>query len=278
MYASVIFTTYNSPRWLEKVVWGFLEQTYRNFEIIIADDGSTEETKRTIDALKAESPFPITHVWQEDEGFQKCRILNKAIVQAKGEYLIFTDGDCIPRCDFVEQHIRHARPNLFLSGGYFKLPMVTSEAITRDDIISQRAFDRDWLLQRGLKNSHKTMKLTARGWRADFLNLVSPTAATWNGHNASCFREHAIAVNGFEEMMQYGGQDREFGERLWHLGLGSKRIRYSAICLHLDHSRGYVTEEMLKNSRAIRADTKRTKRVRARKGLDQYLDGGEATA
>lgn len=272
MFASVIFTTYNSPRWLEKVVWGFWEQTYRNFEIIIADDGSTEETRQLIELLQRESPLPIKHVWQEDEGFQKSRILNKAIVQAAGEYLIFTDGDCIPRRDFVEQHIQHSRPNLFLSGGYFKLPMSISEAINRDDIVSQRAFDREWLIQQGLKDSHKTMKLTARGWRADLLNLISPAGATWNGHNASCFKRHAVAVNGFEEMMQYGGQDREFGERLWHLGLGSKRIRYSAVCLHLDHARGYVTEEMLKNSRAIREDTKRRKLVRARKGLDQYLD------
>ncbi|HHQ69183.1 MAG TPA: glycosyltransferase [Halothiobacillaceae bacterium] len=278
MKTSVIFTTYNSPRWLEKVLWGFFAQTVRDFEIVIADDGSGEETRLLIERMQAESPMPIRHVWQEDDGFQKSRIMNKAIVAAEGDYLIFTDGDCIPRADFVEQHLRHAGRDRYLSGGYFKLPMSISEAITREDVQTQRAFDVDWLVSQGLKPSHKTMKLTARGKWADFLNWISPTRPTWNGHNASCHKEFALAVNGFEERMQYGGQDCEFGDRLTHLGLKPKRIRYSAVCIHLDHKRPYVSEEMLKNSHDIRTETQRLKRVRAVEGLDKYLDrsGGES--
>ncbi len=276
MKTSVIFTTYNSPRWLEKVLQGFFVQTAREFEIIVADDGSGEDTRAVIERLRAEAPLPIQHIWQEDDGFRKCQIMNKAILAASGDYLIFTDGDCIPRADFVAQHLRHAGRDRYLSGGYFKLPMNISEAITREDIDAQRPFDIDWLVAHGLKRSHKALKLTAQGRTAEWLNRLSPSRPSWNGHNASCHREHALAVNGFEERMQYGGQDREFGERLVHLGLRPRRIRYSAVCVHLDHKRGYVTAEMLANSRAIRAETRRERRVRAVLGLDQYLGAERA--
>ncbi len=275
MKTSVIFTTYNSPQWLEKVLWGFSVQTVKEFEIVIADDGSGVETRELIDRMREELSVPLHHVWHDDDGFQKCQIMNKAIIAAQGEYLIFTDGDCIPREDFVEQHLKYSGRNNYLSGGYFKLPMNVSQAITRDDIISQRAFDVNWLLSMGLKKTHKTLKLTARGKWADFLNWISPARPTWNGHSASCYKEFALAVNGFEERMQYGGQDCEFGDRLRNLGLIPKRIRYSAVCVHLDHKRGYITKEMLQNSYDVRAETKRTKKIKATLGIDQHLQNQE---
>lgn len=270
MQVSVVFTTYNSTEWLEKVLWGFFEQTYPHFEIVIADDGSTEETRRLVQRMREISPVPLVHVWQEDAGFQKCRILNKAILAASGEYLIFTDGDCIPRSDFVEQHVRRAGDACFLSGGYFKLPMDVSRRIGREDIQSQRVFDMGWLRRLGLPRSVKNLKLMARGWAASLLNTISPAKASWNGHNASCYKRHVLAANGFDERMQYGGEDREFGERLVHMGLTGKRIRYSAICVHLDHARGYVKEEMLLRNAQIRRETAEHRTVRAVVGLDQY--------
>lgn len=276
MKTSVLFTTYNSPDWLEKVLWGFYVQTTRAFEIVIADDGSRSETRDLIGQMQVVAPVPIVHVWQEDRGFRKSRALNKGILAASGDYLIFTDGDCIPRADFVEQHLRHAARDRFLSGGYFKLPMDVSAAITREDIESQRAFDTAWLVSHGLKPSFKTLKLRARGRWAEILNRISPTRPTWNGHNASCYKDAAIAVNGFEERMQYGGQDVEFGYRLQHLGLKATRVRYSTVCVHLDHKRGYVTEEMLENSRRIREFTMKNRTVQAIKGIDQHAEGYEA--
>ena len=80
---SVIFTTYNEPEWLEKVVWGFSAQIFKDFEVVIADDGSTEETKAVIERLRKTVDFPIQHVWHEDIGFRKCDILNKAIVKQR---------------------------------------------------------------------------------------------------------------------------------------------------------------------------------------------------
>ena len=271
MRASVIVSTYNSPAWLQKVLWGFSAQTSLDFEILIADDGSTQETRDLIEQMKLIVPVPIAHVWQPDDGFQKCRILNKAMVAAQSDYLIFTDGDCVPRADFVETHLREARENVFLSGGYFKLPMPTSLAISQADIASQRAFDARWLRTIGLEPSHKDWKLKAQGWVSVLFNTLSPARKTWNGNNSSCAKKHAIAVNGFDEQMQYGGEDCEFGDRLKHYGLQAKRIRFSTVCIHLDHKRGYVSDEMIVKNRHIRKQTVTNKTVRCSLGVDQWL-------
>ena len=95
MTLSVIFSTYNSEAWLEKTILGFSVQTFKDFEIIIADDGSREATRELIDRLRKEISIPIIHVWQEDNGFQKSQILNKAIMASTSDYLIFTDGEPI---------------------------------------------------------------------------------------------------------------------------------------------------------------------------------------
>ncbi len=172
---SIIISTYNSPAWLEKVLWGFENQTYKDFQIVIADDGSTDETRQLIENFKIHSGLDIEHVWHEDNGFQKCMILNKAILAAKGNYLIFTDGDCVPRRDFVQVHQQQAQPRYFLSGAYFKLPMSCSVAIAKDDIVSGSAFDIHWLKQHRYPASAKKLRLTAKGHWAQILNYIVPT-------------------------------------------------------------------------------------------------------
>ena len=268
MKASVIMSTYNSEEWLEKVIWGFSVQTELDFEIIIADDGSKPKTKELLDNLREQISMPLIHVWQEDNGFQKSQILNKAIVASNSDYLIFTDGDCIPRKDFVETHLKHRETGYFLSGGYFMLPMNISQAITKEDILFQKCFKVDWLVSRGLKKSFKNNKLSATGFMSKLLNLITPTKATWNGHNASGWKEDLVFINGFNQEMQYGGQDRELGERLFNKGLKSKQIRYSAIVLHLDHARGYVNEATWKKNFAIRENTRNNKVVKTPIGID----------
>jgi len=264
---SVIFSTYNSVAWLEKVLWGFEQQSDPEFEIVIADDGSTSETRDFIEAYKANSKLSIKHVWHEDNGFQKCIILNKAICEASGDYLIFTDGDCIPRSDFVAVHRKNATPGYFLSGGYFKLPMNISKAITRGDVTSGNAFDMNWLVAQGYSKSAKKLKLSVRGWFAHLCDLMIPTKKTWNGHNSSGWKRDLLAVNGFDERMQYGGEDCEMGERLKNLGVQVKRVRYRAICVHLDHERGYVSEDMRQKNAEIRSITEAEKRTYTKFGL-----------
>lgn len=269
MKLSVIFSTYNSPDWLEKTLWGLHYQTYQNFEIVIADDGSDAQTKARIVQFEQDSGRSVNHIWQEDEGFQKTRILNKALQATTGEYIVFTDGDCVCRSDFLQAHVDNAQPGYFLSGGYFKLPMAASKAITREEIASGQAFDIDYLIDNGLKRTYKTMKLTATLKKAKWLNRMTPTSPTWNGHNASTFRDIIFATNGFDERMQYGGEDREMGERLFNMGIKSKQIRYSAICLHLDHARGYVKPEMITKNKAIRKYTKENKVMRTPFGIEK---------
>ncbi len=263
----VVITTYNSPVWLHKVLVGYAQQTDTDFRVIIADDGSGEETREQIDANRESLGLTIDHVWHEDNGFRKCTILNKAIAETECDYLIFTDGDCIPRKDFIATHRRLAAPGTFLSGGYLKLTMPVSEGITDDDIRTQRAFDAAWLRQKGQPRSHKLWKLTHSPFRAKLLNTITPTRATWNGMNSSTWTADLKAVNGFNEDMQYGGLDRELGERLWHYGHRSKQIRYHAVCLHLDHARGYAKPEIWAKNRAIRDEVKRSKRYWAENGI-----------
>lgn len=263
----VVISTYNNPAWLEKVLWGYTFQTVKNLEIIIADDGSGQPTKDLIQSFQTTSSLNIKHVWQADDGFQKSRILNKAIEQADSEYLIFTDQDCIPRKDFVETHLKHAQKGYFLSGGYFKLPINISLQLTIDDIRNEAAFNLQWLLKQGLKFNFKCSKLVDNALWCSFMNAITPAAASWNGCNASGWKSDMLTINGFNEDMQYGGQDREFGERLWNLGLKSKQIRYSAICLHLDHKRPYKTEETMRKNKAIRNETKQSKRVETVNGI-----------
>lgn len=256
---SIIISTYNATEWLEKVLHGYNNQTYTSFELVIADDGSTEETKQLLEQMQAKVFYKIIHVWHEDNGFQKSAILNKAITACNTPYIIMSDGDCIPRKDFVTQHVKYRQKGYFLSGGYFMLPMDLSKKITSEDIYKERCFDLKWLKNNGLKSSFKNNKLNAGYLKALILNNITPTNASWNGHNASGWKEDIVTVNGFDERMQYGGQDRELGERLFNLGIKSKQIRYSAVCIHLDHPRGYKNQESINKNLAIRATTKKDK-------------------
>ena len=203
--------------------------------------------------------FQVKHVWHEDKGFRKCDILNKGILAAQADYLLFSDGDCIPRKDFVSTHLCLRRKGRFLSGGYHKLSMDLSKDITKDDILSGRCFDLQWMRGKGMPASFKNNKLTATGFKRWALNTFTPTKASWNGHNASGWLSDILAVNGFDERMQYGGQDREFGERLENYGIHGMQIRYSTVCLHLDHARGYKTKDSIQKNRNIRKHTRGAK-------------------
>lgn len=267
MEVSVILSTYNQPKWLERVLWGYDCQSFRDFEAIIADDGSNDATRTLIEQLRPQLSFPVKHVWHEDKGFRKCSILNKAIVESHAPYLVFSDGDCIPRCDFLAKHIKMRRKGYFLSGGYHKLNMDTSNAIQIEDICNGNCFDSHWLKAHGMKNSFKNNKLTSHGLKEWMLNTFTPTKATWNGHNSSGWKKDIVAANGFDERMEYGGEDRELGERLMNAGIRSRQIRYSAVVIHLDHARGYVNKEAIERNIAIRRTTAKEKRTRTPYGI-----------
>jgi glycosyltransferase involved in cell wall biosynthesis len=269
MKLSVIVSTYNSEEWLAKVLEGYCNQYESDFELVIADDGSTAQTQALVNSYASHFRYPIVHVWQEDNGFQKCKILNKAILAAHSDYLLFTDGDCIPRADFVAQHLKYKKEGHFLSGGYFKLPLSISKEITFENIMQQDCFSMFWLLQKGMSLSFKLSKLVQNNFFAQFMNWITPTKKTFNGHNTSCFKKDLLAVNGFNEAMKYGGLDRELGERLTHYGIVAKQIRYAAICLHLDHSRAYFSEAERKKNTEIRNYNKKHKVIRIANGIEK---------
>ena len=271
MRTSVIISTYNSPLWLQKTLWGFFQQSRHDFELLIADDGSRPETEALLREMATTSPVPLAHVWQPDDGFQKCRILNKALAIARGERVLLTDGDCIPRRDFLDVHTRFARPECFLTGTYFKLPKNVADAITEADVQRQDVFRAGWLLKNGLPFTHKLLKLVAGPPVDEWLNRVTPARPTWNGHSASCLRSQAIQVNGFNEDMQYGGLDVEFGLRLNHIGVATRHIRYNTVTMHLHHGHGYVTPGMREHSHDVKERTRSQKLQRAERGLDQWL-------
>ncbi|MBY0486974.1 MAG: glycosyltransferase family 2 protein [Flavobacteriaceae bacterium] len=261
MKITVIISTYNAEEWLEKVLVGYSVQTYKDFDIIIADDGSRPSTKELIDSYAKNFPVPIRHLWHEDLGYRRQEILNVAIVEAAHDYILMTDGDCIPRKDFVEVHAKLAEKGKFLSGGYCKLPMKTSKAISNDDIVSGNCFNVKWLKSIDLLGFSNTLKLGANSFIGKFLDIISPTNPSFNNCNSSGFKEDMIAINGYDERMKYGGPDREFGERLENYGVKGKQIRHKAIVLHLDHARGYKTPESLAANLAIRKEVRDKKIV-----------------
>lgn len=252
MRVSVIFSTYNSPQWLEKVLWGYEFQSHSDFEIIVADDGSDDRTRALLSRIQSESDLQITHVWQEDQGFRKCRILNKAIVAARNDYIVFSDGDCIPRSDFLAEHIKSAEQGYYLSGSYFKLPISTSELISQQDVATGQCFDLNWLKANGLNPGRKHRKLAVSATQAKWLNRLTPTRCNLKGSNASAWRKDLLRINGYDERMGWGGQDRELGVRLKNAGIKPRHVRYNAICVHLDHSRGYIEPDVIAANKAIR--------------------------
>jgi glycosyltransferase involved in cell wall biosynthesis len=267
---SVILSTYNQPEWLRKVLAGYACQSYRDAEIVIADDGSDERTEEVIrEACSRYGQLGIRHVWHPDQGFRKTRILNRAILAATGRYLIFSDGDCIPRGDFVATHVRLAQPGRFLSGGAVRLPGDVSEEITEEDVRSDRAFDLGWLRSRGYHPGRHAPRLLRGPTLPALLDALTPTGATWNGNNASTWRHLVLRVNGFENELAYGGEDREFGQRLENLGVVPLRVRYRAVTVHLDHGRPYMDAAVVRANNRYRARVRAAGTVRAGNGLEQ---------
>lgn len=267
--ASVVLATYRQPEWLRKTLWGFGAQTTRDFEILVADDGSGPETAAVVNEAARDIAVPVRHVWHEDRGYRKCVILNRAVLEARSGYLIFSDGDCVPRRDFVATHLGLRRPGRFLSGGALRLPPDLSRNLDRDDIESGRFARTDWLVRRGWRPGRRRLRLTANRTAATWLDLLTPTGATWNGGNASIDTADVLRVNGFEASLGYGGQDREFGARLENAGVRGVQVRHRAVLLHLDHPRPYRTEESIRVNRAARAEVSGSGRIRAREGIEE---------
>ena len=269
---SVLISTYNEPQWLEWVMLGYARQSFTDFELVIVDDGSRAQTRERVEALRPGLPYPLQYFWQPDEGYRKCTAMNRGIALANADYLVFSDGDCVPHADFLARHDELREPRRYLSGGYCKLPMALSHRITRDDVLDGRATDYRWLAANGL--DRHTLKLRAHGeWTRMLLNRLTPVAPRFHGHNSSAWKADIVRVNGWDERMQYGGQDLELGERLNNAGIRGKTIRYSAICVHLEHARNHRKPGMRENCLAIRAQTRRSRAAWTAHGMQGGIEG-----
>ncbi len=267
---SIIISTYNNTGHLARALEGYLLQTYRNFEILIADDGSRDDTRALIREFRSRAGVRVAHLWHEDRSWRKCRILNKALRHARSDYLLFTDGDCIPRPDWVERHARLARPGRFLSGADCRLPENVTKAITLGDVESGRVFGWGWLRSRGMPVDKRVLKVLPPRWLANLMDLSNISRARWSGSNASGWKDDLVRVNGFDERFTgWGKEDHELAVRLWNSGVTSRHIRYTAVTYHLDHGKPYFNQEKFEANLAILRESIATKSTRATVGLDQ---------
>jgi len=274
MEIAVILSTYNWPRALELSLWAYAIQTYRDFQIVIADDGSGPETRELIERMRGETGLDIVHVWHEDRGFRKSEILNRAILATDRPYLIFSDADIIPRRDFVETHARLAEPDCYLAGGAVKLPARVSERITVEDVKAGRATSLRWLVSQGFVPGRHALRFPRlRPW-AWLLDALTPTPPRFRGGNSSAWREHVVAVNGFDMDMAYGGQDAALGDRLENLGVRPKRIRFRTPAVHLYHERPWRDPEVTRRNSEIRHRIRENREVRAVYGLAELVGPG----
>lgn len=233
---SILLATYNWPQALKLCLESLATQTDHQFEIIIADDGSTESTKQIINAFQSTHSLSITHLWQEDQGFRKTKILNQAIEAAKGDYLIFLDGDCLVQPDFVARHRELAQKGFLVTGSRVLL----NEKLTQELLATSRWDFKlfiskllEYRLNGGInKYWPLKIKLGNGSWR-DYKKFV------WRrikGCNMACWKTDAQAIDGFDETMTgWGHEDADFVFRLQRHHIKRKSGSWSTEVLHLFH-------------------------------------------
>lgn len=225
---SLIITTYNWPTALKLSLESIINQTHTPNEIIIADDGSTSETKEVIQHFVQTNPqLNVIHSWQEDKGFRLSRSRNLAIKKSKGDYLIIIDGDMILERHFVEDHLHVAKEKRFVSGRRVLL----KEAYSKD-IVQHRHLPS--LFSAGIK---KHRFLSIRNITLSTLrSSINTKTCGILGCNMAFFRRDAIAINGFNEaFVGWGAEDTEFVARMLNNGCEKMKLKHLAIGYHLYH-------------------------------------------
>jgi glycosyltransferase involved in cell wall biosynthesis len=264
---SVIVTTYDNPKALSKVLDGLSLQRRPPDEVIVADDGSGPETAGAVERAKRESglTIKIKHVWHEDKGFRAAKIRNEALKQAKGEYIIFTDGDCVPNRHYVADHLALSERGHFVQGKRVLLDSEGSEAFNARRANSTAELIREFMGGH-LGNAHHILRIP-------FLPVSRSTSMRGiKTSSFGVFREDVMAVNGFNEAFTgWGREDSEFAARLYRYGLKRKEHPFAAVCFHLWHPQ--QPRESLARNEALLADTLASEGYRCRRGI-AYEDEG----
>lgn len=234
---SLFITTYNWPEALELCLMSVLRQTLIPDEVIVADDGSKEDTKRLLETYTSKFSVPLVHVWQEDKGFRAASIRNKGVSQSRFSYLIFIDGDVILDRDFIGNHLKFAEKNCFLQGSRVLLRKSLSEKVLYYKKIDFSVF------ATGVSNRKNMLKIP---WLSKVLSIKNTHLTGIKTCNFSLFKEDFIKVNGFNSAFQgWGREDSELAVRLFNSGLYRKDIKFSAIqyhLYHLEHDRSSLTK------------------------------------
>jgi len=269
MSICVIISAYDSPESLDKVMLAYSVQSKMPNEIIIAEDGQNKAVARVALKWKDLMNIDIIHLTQKDLGFRKNRILNKAIKLSRGSQIIFTDQDILPRSDFVERHKSLLKTGTFISGGsHLNIERRFHQELDDLFIINQKIFLLSYLKSVQQLNFSR-LRLVCNRYVARFLDEITPRCA-FIGCNSSAFKEDLIKVGGFDESMNYGGEDLNMGIRLKNLGCQGKRYKYSLVCLHLGHPRPYIDKAMVNLNKRHNKDVKRKKLIKP--GVSLFLE------
>lgn len=233
---SIVVTTYNWPAALAMVLKSLTRQNVRNFEVVIADDGSGPETSQLISDIASSLNYPLHHVWQEDKGFRAALCRNKAVLKSTGEYLIFLDGDCIVRPDFVQQHLHLKEAGWFVRGNRVKLSdsytQFILESKSEKELAGTFNIVENWI--RG--NIKRIMPLL----RLPLGRLRYRKKDDWYGVktcNLAISRQDFFAVNGFNEDFEgWGHEDADLAIRLIRNGVHRKEGTFATAVFHCFHN------------------------------------------
>jgi glycosyltransferase involved in cell wall biosynthesis len=221
-------------------------------EILIADDGSGPETSKAVEAFQAiHHNLNVFHIWHEDIGFDKCGVLNLAIERARSDYILFLDDDCPCPSHFIAEHMKRALFGSFTVGSSVRLNQGATRAI-----LEERDLNR--FLKLSLFKKLRRFDYGAKGGRFKFflraalsgrfvgriLDRLYFVRGVLRGGNSGAWRQDLLEVNGFNEDLKHGHEDKELGIRLTNLGLSLKQVRFAASNYHLDHERPYADSEL----------------------------------
>ena len=272
---SVIVTTFNREDALDAVLRSLARQIDRDFEVIVADDGSGAGTARLVDSWKPKFGLRLEHVWHADRGFRAAEIRNRAIMAARGSYCIFLDGDCIVRPDFVGMHRRLAEPGGFVTGNRVLLSPDLTKAVLREKQAPETWSAARWLAERwrgGVNRLSALLHLPL-----GFLRRIRQHA--WQGArscNLAIWRSDLDRVDGFDaDYSGWGKEDSDIIVRLLHAGVRRKDGTFATGVIHLWHAgadRSQLVENEIKLGKVIAGD-----RVRAQRGMSALKDVSAAT-
>ncbi len=261
MKVSLIITTYNWKEALELSLLSGLQQTTQPIEIVVADDGSRQNTGEMIARVAAQAPFPVIHSWQEDKGFRLSASRNKAIAKTSGEYIVLIDGDIIMEKNFITDHIHFAQPGCFVQGTRVLLKEGLSE-----EVLARKKMP-ETVCKKGVENRKNCLRSPLLSRLVSFKNRRMNGVRTCN---FAFWRNDALAVNGFnEDFIGWGREDSEFTARLLNYGLMRRSVKFNALAYHLYHPRS-DRSHLPENDRLLR-ETIEQKKIWCSKGVKVYL-------